>query len=762
MFGIKFVSKKAFDQLLETVTLYSRTLEDIGWINVSLQQGDQVQLIGEGFKKMLRTCRLYYVKNPLAGHWVHLTTDFVFGEGVSKPKAKKESTKTQETIDKFWEDPDNKKALTSYQAQRLLSNKLQYEGNLFFVLFDDDEGDVRVRILNTEEIADVIRDPDDRMRTVFYKASKHEQKYNFFSDGYEISMTKYLYYQDIENYNPDDYNVPDEKRAKGAVVYHVKINCDINDKFGIPELYRGIDWIKAHKDMAGDLATLIKSLSTLAWRKKIKGTPAQVTSLRNAAQAKTDLTNPAKIAGSTQYENEAVDTTAISTPTGGAVIGEKGLKQMTLMVCAAAGIFYHYFGDPETGNLATTTSMELPMIKKFVAYQKLWEAIYTDILIYVIHKKIEVGIFPGTATYDEKTMRMVYETEEDIAMDIDFPPVIEKDPKVVAEALKIAKDANLISDETAAAIFLLACGQNNIDGEIEKIDFTRMPPVPVGPWGQAFAGGRPVQEPAAASGAPAKQLDKIIKPEEKPLKEAMAEQKNPAFKLTKKNNYLLQRMNGYKKALAGHYAAFQKDIRENSKSAGLPGKIVGNVVNLEDHLNKLKEGMISAAESYFPVAIDIGKKYLQSHLKEAQVRESLFEANNVGRDLLAAKLVWNEQFISDSLIPDMRAGIEEAMRTSYDTADDFMAAINGAVNSLEARVEQYAGAFWTVEEAAVKEAGKGTGTYVNFVGADDSATCQGCADAMEGNPYLIDEAPEPGSHECNGRCRHALQILTEE
>jgi len=63
-----------------------------------------------------------------------------------------------------------------------------------------------------------------------------------------------------------------------------------------------------------------------------------------------------------------------------------------------------------------------------------------------------------------------------------------------------------------------------------------------------------------------------------------------------------------------------------------------------------------------------------------------------------------------------------------------------------------------VEEAAVKEAGQGTGVMVNFVGADDNATCDGCAEAMEGNPYLIDEAPEPGSHECDGRCRHALQI----
>ena len=750
MFGIKFVSQKKLDELIETVSLYSRSLEDIGWINVSMQDNTQLQIIGEGFKKMLRTCRIYYTKNPLAGHWVHLTTEFVFGEGLSKPKAKEESL--QETIDHFWDDPDNQKAFTGFQAQQLLSNKLQYEGNLFFTLFEDEEGDIRVRILNTEEIEDIIKDKDDRMRSNFYKVAVRDRNYNFFNDAYDIQLSKFVYYPDISNANVEDFGIPKEKLAEGFTVYHVKINCDINDKFGIPELYRGIDWIKAHKDMAGDLATLIKSLSTLAWRKKVKGTASQITSLQAAARAKTDLTNPAKVAGSTQYENEAIDTSPIATPTGGAVIGEKGLKQMQLMVCAAAGIFYHYFGDPETGNLATTTNMELPMIKKFAAYQALWTCIYNDILQYQINKKIEKGIISGSVKYDIKTMRNVYKTDLDRTFDLDFPPIIEKDMKVVAEALGIAKDNNLISDETAAMIFLLAAKMNNIQDEIKKIDFTRMK-------SSMFAGGLPVDgkqaQPADGKKPPAKSA-------EVPIREAIGDQKNPGARLAKKNNYLAQRMNGYRRALMGHFGKLQDDIRSNLKTDGEAGKVVGNVDKLSEHLETFRQGMVKAAEGYFPVAIDIGKKYLQAHLKESQVRETLFEANSTAQDLLMRKLNWNEKYVAASLIPDIETKIVETMRVSYDTPEKFKAAVNAAVGTFEARVEQYAGAFWSVEEAAVKEAGQGTGAMVNFVGADDNSTCDGCAEAMNGNPYLIDEAPEPGSHECDGRCRHALQIISEE
>lgn len=115
MFGINIVRTKKLQELVEENSVYRRSLEDIGWINVSLEN-DQTKLFGEGFKKMLNTCKIYYYRNPLAGHWVNLTTDFVFGEGVSKPKAKDEAI--QEIVDSFWDDPDNKMTLTTAQGQK--------------------------------------------------------------------------------------------------------------------------------------------------------------------------------------------------------------------------------------------------------------------------------------------------------------------------------------------------------------------------------------------------------------------------------------------------------------------------------------------------------------------------------------------------------------------------------------------------------------------------------------------------------------------
>src|SRR5258708_21449394 len=51
---------------------------------------------------------------------------------------------------------------------------------------------------------------------------------------------------------------------------------------------------------------------------------------------------------------------------------------------AGTGIMVHYFGDPSTGNLATATAMELPMLKMFMSYQVFWKDAYRDFFSIVL------------------------------------------------------------------------------------------------------------------------------------------------------------------------------------------------------------------------------------------------------------------------------------------------------------------------------------------------------------------------------------------
>lgn len=740
MFGFKILKEKDFISLREEMSLAKRTLEDIGWINLSTDNFINQEMFTMGFHQMIKKSRIYFVNNPLAKHWITLTTAFVFGEGLSTPKCKEESV--QEIINQFWDDEANKKCLTSFIAQQSLSNKLQVEGNLFFVLVDDEEGNTRVRLLNTLEVVDVINDKDDRSKTLFYKVKLAEKDYDYNSDSYKTATQKYYYIPDISNINPKEYGVPENKLKLDCKVYHLKINADINDKLGIPDLYCALDWIKAHKDMAGDVATLVKALSKFAWTRKIKGTSAQVNSIAGAMRSRTNLTNISTMAGQTNVENESSTLEPVDIKSGGIDVGEKGLRQMKLMICAGSGIFEHYYGDPSTGNLATAKSMELPLLKKFVIYQVIWKNIFLTILNHTIKNKIRLGLLDGEIIVDEKQKTEKVETNLNLTIDVDFPPILEEDLNQASQAFSTAKDKGLISEELASRLFMTAANVDNLDEEIEAV----------------LDENKVKREKAEAQFNQGQQFNQNI-----PTKEALEIPKKPETRLARKNNYLTQKMNGYRKVLNTYFEKMRREIKENTKVSVTDNVAVGNVKYLDRILEQFGEGMKSAAKSYFPIAVQIGEKYIQSHLREKKIKveETLYEAQGLANKVLKNRLEWNAKYIDESLIPDMIKGITEVMRESYEDEDVYREAVNTKVNAFASRVEQYVGALWTVEEAAVKEAGRDTGLLVNFIGEEDEHNCEGCENALQGNPWPINEAPIPGEQNCLGRCRHALQIAEQ-
>jgi len=137
----------------------------------------------------------------------------------------------------------------------------------------------------------------------------------------------------------------------------------------------------------------------------------------------------------------------------------------------------------------------------------------------------------------------------------------------------------------------------------------------------------------------------------------------------------------------------------------------------------------------------------------------LTEASKDLNTLLSERLSWNDAYLSDSFGPAIETKILGTLRQAHKNDRQLKIAVGGALETFEPRVEQYVGAFWSVEEAAVRAAGQGTKMQVNFVGPLDENSCQGCRDAVENSPHDINDAPLPGEQECLGRCRHALQII---
>ena len=756
IFGKEIIDAGEYRDVREALADLERVAEDIGWVKVNDRNDESHASAKCSFDEMVKRSRLAFIKNPIVGQAVALTTNYTFGEGISEPRSNDEEV--QSIISEFWNHPDNKISFTTNEPQIKISNKLQYDGELAICFKVDNDGSVYVRFMDPLSISNVLYDQSDSLRPLFYKRriKMKDQYVPDFANGLahlrDVKQYMPLWFELLKAFNINDADVP-----KNTFLYHVKINNDILDSRGVPEVYRALDWMNANAKINSDMSLFINTQAQFAWKKKFKGTKAQMQSARARTGQNTQLTNPGRGAGSVIFENEKIENEAIDLKPGSGQLFEIGIRRTLLMTIAAFGMMEHYFGDPSTGNLATTTAMELPMLKKFLSRQKTWEGIYLNVINFALDMRL-FAVSYKFFDYNEMMNRITVKKKNDYAersIDLDFPPIIEKDVKMLADALSLAKKDALVPIETAQRMFLQGLGVNNIDEEMQK-EFQEQ----IAPLLGAF--GNP--DPSATKEGQ-RRLERFLRRAREGARPSgdLMKNRERSGKLAEKNKEVFRKMNGYLKAIAGEYRKFAKEVKEASwTSVGADGKWSGNVKNASTIVKKFETGMLRAAERYLPMAADLGRGYVESRLAIKEGKTIRLVEQEHFDDFLQEQIDWNRGYVEE-LAPAIVAKLKEkVIAKKFDLEQEFNDAVNDVVASMEARVGMYAGAFWTVEERAVQFVGKKENPDVAFVGVDDDKVCEGCAAGLQGNPWRMADVPIPGEQDCLGNCRHAIQIQGDE
>jgi len=486
-------------RLREAITDVSRRIEDAGWVNLSTDPRDR----GASSTDRLGTidrCRLYRRRSPLAKQAAKLVQHYVLGQGVTLRANDK--TLVKRIVDEFWDDPVNRRTFTGHSAMTEFVDNLFTDGDQFLVLFaDEDAGTVQLGAIDAAQVVEIVTDPANWRIPLWYKVQRPKGTYNFRArggSGYTTGAMETVWYRDWRN----DRETGGPAQVEKGLVYHVAINKQ--GKFGEPELAAAIDWVKAHKQFMEDRATISRAAAAIAWKKKRKGGRTDVAQAAAALQSSlvsntgSFETNPAPAAGSTVIENEGSTMEWVKTDTGGPGAHEDE-RMLRMMVGAGVGVANHYFGDEGNANLATATAMELPMLKMYEAWQKLLSDTIEDLIQFaleVAHAAGRIGERDDTARYTDlaTTGQDVLDQQDqqeaepgqlellpdvditspvDWFVDVDFPPIVQKELKEYAEAIKIL--AELMPSGTdegrrlVLSMILNAAGTNNLDETLDKV-----------------------------------------------------------------------------------------------------------------------------------------------------------------------------------------------------------------------------------------------------------------------------------------------------
>ena len=471
--AVELYGKMAFTEhsnnelLQERIAELELALDDVGYERIGDSNFDK-QFTKASIDKIAAMARVYWLKNPLVKRAVATQANYVFGQGVDVIAADED---VQTVVDAFMEDSKNRAELTGEQAMLTKETELQVTSNLFFTFFTDPlNGATRVRTIPLSEITRIIYNPDDSKEPWYYYRQWQQPKEPG-SQKYEMHQAMY---PDI-NYMPKG-GLP--KHFNGIEVmalnpvYHVKTNCLSDMEYGVSEIYAAIDWAKAYKDFLEDWYTIVKSLSKFAWKATSK---SGATGMAQAKQVLEGAINGGSNPMNSDLPGQAAQVWMSSDnfdlapmPKSGATVAVDDGRRALLMVCAATGIYEHYFGDPSTGNLATAKAMEQPMLLMFQERQELWTDVFNTILGYVINQSAlkPGGKLKGVMSFNDYGESYVDMGDTDRSVDVKFPPILQEDVNeridaiVKSVTLSGQTPANTIDLKTATTQMLTALGEN--------------------------------------------------------------------------------------------------------------------------------------------------------------------------------------------------------------------------------------------------------------------------------------------------------------
>lgn len=471
------------DLLKESMAQLELALEDANYMRLMLA-GEQ-EFRREGIQRIAELARVMAIKNPLIKRSVMVRALYVWSQGVNVRSKNKVVNKV---IQDFWDDEKNRSELTSHQARMLKEIDLQVEGNLFFIFFTrPTDGRVRVRTIMPDEIKDVICDPNDSKSPWFYLRSWTERSINP-ATGRSASKQMSAFYPDWR------YHPKTKVSTIGKVsvywdspIYHVKTGGLSGWKFGVSEVYSSIDWARAYKDFLEDVASLMRSYSRFAWRMKFSGGKKQLAAAKSKFNSTlgddgTALeTNPAPATGSTFIANENYDLQPMNLR--GASISPDDGRRLLLMVAAGEGYPETFFGDVSVGTLATAKTMDRPTELAMRNRQMMWTDIIRDILNFVILQALKatndlpikkLGTVEKIDDGDEQEEKIQWKANVRAGLDLDFPPILERDVQAAVQSIVTAATLNgqqlgIFDEPTVARLLLTALAQDDVDEIMSEI-----------------------------------------------------------------------------------------------------------------------------------------------------------------------------------------------------------------------------------------------------------------------------------------------------
>lgn len=329
---------------------------------------------------------------------VRLTTAYVVGDGLTVSSTVAE---VQQFIDKFWQHPENGMVL------RLASwsDELCRAGEIFPTLFTNKySGMSHVRAVPASCVPHIETDANDYEKELAY----HESQVGTVEPKIWKSKRR------AKVYKPDKLG---RLRRPDPVMLHYAVNRPVGATRGESDLLPFLAWAQRYTDWLKGrvLFNRIRNLLAIMWVKindenQVKDKQAEYES-NPPGEGAVFVTGPDE---EVSFPSARIEATS----------AEADGKAIRLAMAAASNLSLVHFGEGDTANLSTTTSMDDRTYRTYRQRQQALEFFVTD-LVTVAYSR-----------YREVTTGQPVADDEDLGITVSCPDISRSDNEALAKAAK--------------------------------------------------------------------------------------------------------------------------------------------------------------------------------------------------------------------------------------------------------------------------------------------------------------------------------------
>jgi hypothetical protein len=367
-------------ELAETVHLAEAvSLDEPGWVLLGGTSIKDTDL--QTHRQMAEEAWKAYLFHPMGRRQADFLTAFVAGQGFGISADDQEA---QPVVDAFMEDAGNRMD----QAVEELARRFEIEGEVFVVLFQS-RGQVQMREIEPAEIEEVITDPDDVSKPLYYWRRWTQRRWSGRS-YVEVDKEQFIPALGATDADLAKVDVPEDVTVRDRVCCHLKFGAVSTRKRGVSPFVH-LPWMRRFSSMLRVREDNLRARSSWVWDVSVEGDDKTVNAVKNR------IKKPPRPGSTNVHTNKEV--WEAKAPDVGAGDAKEDMREVKLMNVTGSGLPEHVLtGDASNGNYASSKVQDMPMLKLIEGRQKAWSGFWKRIIGYVITAAIKAGTVPAKVT----------------------------------------------------------------------------------------------------------------------------------------------------------------------------------------------------------------------------------------------------------------------------------------------------------------------------------------------------------------------------